>query len=172
MFREEVDMGRRRLQKNGDLYKQGGYWKLRWKEDATDEEGNRKRPWSKPVWLGPCEGKRALTEKEAQRLAWDNFLSKLDQNNTVPKSMMTVGQFVEKAFVPEHVMMLKDSGAIFYRTRLKHVVTPDLVNRIFGKDASKYQNATRAVIGWPYLDDVKLRDVSQSEVQRIISAAR
>src|SRR5438128_1155651 len=31
--KQKDDMARRRLQQNGDLYKQGGWWKLRWRED-------------------------------------------------------------------------------------------------------------------------------------------
>ncbi len=80
----EDDMGRRRLQQQGDLYKQGGWWKLRWRVDVlTDQAGDKrtKRAWSKPVIVGPCRGNPAMepiTEKEARRMAWDNFLSRLD----------------------------------------------------------------------------------------------
>jgi hypothetical protein len=42
------DMGRRRLQRKGDLYKSGGNWLLRWHEDQIDAvTGQRKRVWSK-----------------------------------------------------------------------------------------------------------------------------
>src|ERR1041385_7698135 len=37
----EDDMGRRRLQQKGDLYQQGGWWKLRWKEDRKENPGER-----------------------------------------------------------------------------------------------------------------------------------
>ena len=74
------DMARRRLQQKGDLYQQGGWWKLRWREDQIDSDGKLRRSWSRPVCIGQAEGHNRLTQKEARRLAWDNFLSRLDQN--------------------------------------------------------------------------------------------
>jgi hypothetical protein len=63
------DMARRRLQQNGDLYQQGGWWKLRWREDQIDGRGKQKRGWSRPVWIGPAEGPQRLTEKQARRIS-------------------------------------------------------------------------------------------------------
>lgn len=37
LLREDTDLGRRRLQQKGDLYNQGGWWKLRWREDDNRE---------------------------------------------------------------------------------------------------------------------------------------
>lgn len=136
-------MARRRLQKSGDLYKQGGFWKLRWREDVLDDEGKLQRHWSKPVWIGPSEGVRKLTQKEASRLAWENFLSKLDQNNAVPQSVATVANFVERKFTPEHVAMLKKAGREHYAWVLKLVL--------------------------PALGEMRLRDVQLDDVQRFIS---
>ena len=65
----DEDMARRRLQQKGNLYQQGGYWKLRWREDVIDGEGNIDRQWSKPVWIGPSTGAHKLTHKEAARLS-------------------------------------------------------------------------------------------------------
>jgi hypothetical protein len=87
---EERDMARRRLQQKGDLYRQGGWWKLRWKEDQRLADGSVRYGWSRPAWIGPSEGPGRLTEKQAQRIAWDNFLSKLDRNMRAPQSIMTV----------------------------------------------------------------------------------
>ena len=78
------DVARRRLQENGDLYSIGGVWMLRWREDQIKADGTIKRGWSKSVCLGPCEGPAALTKKEAQRIAWENHLSRLDQDNRTP----------------------------------------------------------------------------------------
>lgn len=89
------DMARRRLQQKGDLYRSGGHWMLRWHEDHINADGQFKRGWSKSVCIGPCEGPGAFTDKEARRLAGVNFLSRLDQNNRTPQSIMTVRQFVE-----------------------------------------------------------------------------
>lgn len=137
-------MSRWRLQKHGDLYEQGGFWKLRWQEDQLKPDGSVKRGWSKPVWIGPAQGQGRLTKKEAQRIAWDNFLSKIDQNNKVPMSVATLGDFVERRFQPEHIDMKKFSGQQFYRHMLAHVI--------------------------PSLGDIRLRDVRQDDVQRLVSS--
>src|SRR5260370_10417213 len=104
------DMARRRLQQQGDLYQSGGNWMLRWHEDQIKANGRPKRGWSKSVCIGPCDGLGAFTKKQARRLAWDNHLSRLDQNNRTPQSIMTVRQFVERKFLPEHVAYKKPAG--------------------------------------------------------------
>jgi hypothetical protein len=35
-----LELARRRLQQKGDLFDQGGMWKLRWHEDKIGPEGN------------------------------------------------------------------------------------------------------------------------------------
>jgi integrase len=93
--------------------------------DAVDADRRQQRIWSKPVVIGPAVkvgGMPALTQKEAKRLAWDNHLSRLDQNQQTPLSMMTVGQFVERRFTPGHVRHLKKSGRSHYANMLKHVL--------------------------------------------------
>ncbi len=78
VLREGLALARRRLQQKGDLFDQGGMWKLRWHEDKIGPDGERMRGWSRSVHIGPSAGPGKLTEKEARRLGWENFLSKLD----------------------------------------------------------------------------------------------
>src|SRR5436190_22577265 len=84
------NMARRRLQQKGDLYRRGGHWMLRWHEDHITANGETKRGWSRSVCIGPAEGLNAFTKKEAQRIAWENHLSRLDHNNRTPQSILTV----------------------------------------------------------------------------------
>jgi len=118
-------MARRRLQQRGSLEQEGGWWRLRWMLDKADAEGKVRRGWSPRVTIGPAtsgSGMEQLTEKQARRIAWEQFLSKLDQNQRVPLSMMTVEQFVERRFVPGHVRHRKKSGREHYASMLKHVL--------------------------------------------------
>src|ERR1700683_5082165 len=112
------NMARRRLQQKGDLYRSGGYWMLRWHEDQIKANGEVKRGWSRSVTIGPAEGLGALTEKEARRLARENFLARLDQNHRTPQSVMTVREYVERKFVPEHVAYLKRAGRDHYESQI------------------------------------------------------
>src|SRR5437867_7491982 len=49
-------------------------WKLRWHEDRIGPNGELARGWSRAVHIGPSAGAGKLTEKEARRLGWENFL--------------------------------------------------------------------------------------------------
>lgn len=153
VLEDSADMARRRLQQKGDLYQQGGWWKLRWREDQIDSDGKVKRAWSKPVWIGPCEGGQRLTEKQAQRFAWENFLSRLDQNTCTPMSVATVRQFVERKFVPEHVALLKKAGQIHYGMK--------------NEKTGEYGGMLRKILD--AFGEVRLREVTPSDCQRFVS---
>ena len=57
-------LARRRLQQKGDLFDQGGLWKLRWHEDKIGPAGEVKRGWSRAVHIGPSVGPGKLTERK------------------------------------------------------------------------------------------------------------
>jgi integrase len=176
-LQEEQDLGRRRFQQRGDLYEQGGWWKLRWKEDQIDAEGNIKRDWSRPVVIGPCQrvgSQKPFTEKEARRIAWDNHLSRLDQNRA-PQSIMSVADFVERYFATEHVAMLKPGGRVHYSTMLPIVLegipAEKTKQRKWVKDESGKKippPAPKRLFG---LGEMRLRDVKTEHCQRLVSAA-
>src|ERR1041385_9257435 len=164
------DMARRRLQQNGDLYQQGGWWKLRWREDQRDAEGKTSYKWSKPVWIGPSEGRGRLTEKQAKRFAWDNFLSRLDNNMRTPQSIMTVREFVERRFIPEHVAMLKPAGRKHYESMLPWALEGVPAKRRSFKGVKQGDTAPEILRRFG-LGKMRLRDVEYSEVQRLVSEA-
>lgn len=147
------DMARRRLQQKGDLCQQGGWWKLRWREDQIDSDGKPRRSWSRPVCIGPSDGHNRLTEKQARRIAWDNFLSRLDQNTRTPMSVATLREFVERKFIPEHVALLKKGGRIHYGMR--------------NEKTGEYSGLFRHIL--PAVGDLRLRDVTPSDLQQLVS---
>jgi integrase len=165
------DMARKRLQQKGDLYKQGGWWKLRWREDQRDLTGDVKYAWSKPVIIGPCTGPKAFTKPEARRISWENFLSRLDQNMRTPQSVMTVAEFVERCFTPEHVqVILKPAGRKHYESMLPWALGGVPVKRRSFKGSKKGQELPEIprVCG---LGKMRLRDVEYSDVQKLVSEA-
>ncbi len=163
-------MERTRLQQKGDLYEQGGWWKLRWREDQRLADGSVKYGWSKPVVIGPSEGRGKFTEKQARRIAWDNHLSRLDQNMRTPQSIMTVAEFVERRFIPEHVAMQKKSGRVHYQQQLANVLDgiPEKRRSFKGlkRGAELPEIPRRCGIG-----EMRLRDVTHEDVQRLVSEA-
>src|SRR5260370_11109501 len=118
----DQELARRRLQQKGDLFDQGGMWKLRWHEDKIGPNGEFTRGWSRAVHIGPSAGAGKLTEKEARRLCWENFLSKLDAGVCAPHSAVTIGNFVEQQFLPDHVALLMRRGMSHHESMLKPVL--------------------------------------------------
>jgi integrase len=84
---------------------------------------------------------------------------------------MTLADFVESRFVPEHVAKKRSAGRAYFHGILKHVLTPERVDRAFRIDEGSSRAKLRAISGWPYLDTVRLSDVDPDHVQRIIAAA-
>jgi integrase len=164
------DLTRRRFQQKGDLYQQGGWWKLRWKEDQRDADGVVSYAWSKPVWIGQAEGPGRFTEKQARRIAWDNYLSRLDQNMRTPQSIMTVKEFVERRFVPEHVTMLKKAGRVHYGAMLAHVLDGIPEKRRSTKGHKKGQELPEIKRRFG-LGGERIRDVTYEQVQRLVAEA-
>jgi integrase len=74
-------------------------------------------------------------------------------------------------FVPEHVAMKTASGQTHYRAILKHVVTPEEVDRVFRVDAEKSQAKLKTIPNWPYIDSLRLCDIRPDDIQRLMSAA-
>jgi integrase len=120
-FDKGKDLARRRLQKDGHLFKKNGWWKLRWREDDTKADGQRYRA-RRTETIGRCDGPSALTERQAKREAWDRILSKVNQVELTPQSLMKFRDFVDKFFIPGHVVMLKIGGRVHYDVNLKHVL--------------------------------------------------
>ena len=164
-------MARRSPRDNTDVYLEGSFWKLRWREDVTDENGSVRMQLRAPVWIGPATGPMGLTKEEARLIAWENFLSRLSQNAQLPQRVMTVAAFVENIFVPEHVATKELSGRTHFHAILKHVLVPEEVDRVFHINAERSKSKLKAIPNWPYLDNLNLQDARPDDVQRLISAA-
>jgi integrase len=158
-------------QLNCDLYVQDGFWRLRWHEVDRDANGSAERSWRRPAWIGPATGPERLTRSEAEQIARENLLLRPESNAGAPQALMTVAEFVENVFVPEHVTAKKLSGRTHYRAILQHVLTPKEVDRVFHVEAGKSKTRLDAFPNWPYLDKARLCDVRPVDVQRLVAAA-
>lgn len=90
-------MARRRCQRNGNLIPKGPSWLLRWWEDVRTADGGIRRARFGQV-IAPRTGEGAISKREAQRRAWDDILSKLDQASIAPGSLLTLKEFVGLKF--------------------------------------------------------------------------
>jgi integrase len=84
---------------------------------------------------------------------------------------MTLAEFVENVFVPEHVAKKTSAGRAYFLGILKHVLTPERVDRAFRAEGDGSRIRLKAIPGWPYLDAMRLRDVRPHHIQQIVLAA-
>lgn len=162
-------MGRRRLQQKGDLYEQGGRWKLRWKEDQRRADGSKHYGWTKPIVIGPSEGQGRFTEKQARRIAWDNHLSKVDINMRTPQAVMTVREFVDRKYRREHIQIsMKPAGRYSVEQMLKYVLDGIPERR---KNRKKTETLEPEIPRNCGIGEMRMRDVCREDAQALVSEA-
>jgi len=119
-------MARRRSQRSGELIPRGPSWLLRYYVDGTEfdpKTGKLKRE-RVTVTLAPRTGPGAVGIRQARRIAWDEWLSKLDQAHTRPSSAKTFGEFVNQRYRPDVIAYLKPSTRAFAESILRRHVIP------------------------------------------------
>jgi integrase len=86
-------------------------------------------------------------------------------------SEMSIAEFIATKFVPEHVALKRTAGRRHYQAILKHVLTPEQVDNIFGvaKDGSKVK--MKRYPEWPYIGEIRLRDADADDIQTLVRAA-
>ena len=165
-----MDWGR--LPYHVDLYRENGAWKFRVNENLFNVRGFREHSWREPVHLGPATGPQRLSRKEAQRAVWEKLPLGQQHGAPGPQPSMTIVDFVEKLFVPEHVAIKGLAGRTHYRAILKHVLTPEEVQRVFKLDLDASRTRLKAIPDWPYLSNIGLNDARPEHVETLMEAAR
>lgn len=165
-----MDWGR--LPYHVDLYREGGAWKFRVNENLFNVRGFREHSWREPVHIGPAIGPDRLTRKEAQRVVWEKLPLGPQPKQPAPNGGMTIADFVEKAFVPEHVSIKGLAGRTHYRAILKHVLTPEEVQRVFNLETEKSRTRLKAIPDWPYLSQLELSDTRPEHIEGLMLAAQ
>ncbi len=134
-------MARRRGQRKGYLREESGSWLLTWREDVRDDDGKLiRKPFTKKIAI--AKGSGSVSKREAQRIAWEDVLSKLDTVSLQPSSLMVVSDFIEKHFIPDVVYNLKRAGQLHYASMFKHVI--------------------------PAIGSLRLREVVLDDVQKLV----
>jgi site-specific recombinase XerD len=81
---------------------------------------------------------------------------------------MSLADFVERKFVPEHVADKTPAGRAHFLGILKHVLTPDRVDRAFGITPGQ-QSRRNAVAHWPYMGSMRLEDITAERIHHLLS---
>ena len=165
-----MDWGR--LPYHVDLYREGGAWKFRVNENLFNVRGFREHSWREPVHIGPAIGPERLTRKEAQKVVWERLPLGPQPKPVTPNTGMTIADFVEKSFVPEHVSIKGLAGRTHYRAILKHVLTPEEVQRVFKLDVEKSRTRLKAIPDWPYLSHLELSETRPEHIESLMLAAQ
>jgi len=166
------EMERGRLPYHVDLFREDDSWKIRVSEDLLNDRGFKEHRWRSPVHIGPAAGPGRLTRKQAQRLVWKILpVSEASGSDSQPSSM-TVAEFVENIFLPEHVSHKGPAGRTHYRAILKHVLTPEEVLRVFKLDPAKSRVRLKADPDWPYLSRLAVADIRPEHVEKLLLAAQ
>src|SRR5665213_3427549 len=141
-------MARRRGQRTGELTNRGGSWLLRYYVDGTerDEAGKLKRN-RQTVKIADSKGPNAISKRQAKRIAYEEYLSKVDQANMRPSSAKTFLEFVNLRYRPDVI-----------ETAMKPT-TRDFAESIL----------RRHVI--PFLGSTPLREITPAHVQAVANVA-
>ena len=83
---------------------------------------------------------------------------------------INVAEFVERVFIPEHVMRKRTAGRAHFQAMLKHILSPERAAQAFQR-GGKPRVRLMAHPSWPYLDDVRISDVRREHVERLIKAS-
>ena len=92
-------------------------------------------------------------------------------NGTDAEQQMTVAEFVERKFLPEHIATKRTPGRRHYQAILKHILNPNYVDQIFGVGGQPSRAKLKTNPNWPYVDNVRLLDIQPEHVQRLVSVA-
>lgn len=93
------------------------------------------------------------------------------QDTDPTRSPMTVAFFVENIFIPDYVAGKTLASRTHYHALLKHIIAPEDVDRMFRASVDQSRAKLKTLANWPYLGNIKLRDVKPEDIRLLVSAA-
>ena len=102
---------------------------------------------------------------------WHTTLSVPDPRKDLPVAALCLADYVEQKFIPHHVSAKTYAGRTHYQAMLKHVLTPEAVERMFTPYNGASRSRLKTLPDWPYLDQVRLCDLNADHVRCLTSSA-
>jgi len=130
----------------------------------------RDAEWLRPTWIQPTT-MTLLTHTEPACVDEFSVRQQKDQANQHAGPAISIGEFIERRFIPEHVAIKRPAGRSYFRTILNHVLPPERVARAFAVGPEHASNKLKAIPDWPYLDSVRLCEVSPEMIQHLTARA-
>lgn len=136
-------MTRQRPIQGGYVYRKGPSWFVQWREDFRNAAGEiERRKFKRKLCPAVNERGKEITQREAERIAWEEVLSPINTAAPFLQSLLTVAEFWERRFVPEWIWTLKAAGKKHYTWAASHIL--------------------------PALGSLTLREVSTGHIQALI----
>src|SRR5215469_1774738 len=88
-----------------------------------------------------------------------------------PGARVNLAEYVEQKFIPGHVAFKTDAGRVHYQAILKHILTPEAVERMFAPYSGLSKSRLKSLPDWPYLDHVRLCDLKADHVRHLTASA-
>ncbi len=153
---------------NRALLQQSDSWDGTWSSPVVEVQVPRSGDWQIPIWAsGPILD--SLPVAENYRTMTTRGSSRIDEV-AFDKSIF-LAEFVERRFVPDYVSTKRAAGRAHFQAILKHILTPEQVASTFGVNTERSSAKLKAIPAWPYMDSMRLRDVTPESIQRLIAAA-
>jgi len=122
------------------------------------------------MWIN--QSSRVTSPETSAKLAFAVNLRNAPENLTpVSRPSSSVADFVRHRFIPEYVAIKRSAGRAHFYAILKHVLMPEEIDRIRGRDAGKDRSKLTPVPAWPYISKLQLSEVDVDVIQRLVSAA-
>lgn len=83
----------------------------------------------------------------------------------------TVKTFVEEKFIPGLVELKSEAGRRHYHSILKYILSPKSVQQMLSAHQGQRKGRLTSTTNWPYLDNVRLCDLTAERVRQLVSYA-
>jgi len=153
---------------NRNLLDESESWNLHWNGTVASASTGVNDSW--PCWIdgsGLCHPPSPTVHSGYEEGMQPQASAKVETAG----STMCVVEFVKSRFIPEYVTHKRSAGKAHFQSILKHVLTPEGVDRAFRLNSEHLKCKLRKLADWPYMDSISLNDVTTEKIQDLISTA-
>ena len=141
----------RQREQHGHIYKRAGWWILRYR--ITINEGGKLRSIQKAKQIAPIDANHK-TKKSVEVLA-GNELASVNHYRRSPESVVTIGDFVDRVYLPFIAAQKRPSTAKGYADMWKH--------HLEGRCRAKLMREVRTCDVQKWLDLIAAEDKTKTE---------
>lgn len=94
------------------VFRKGPSWFVQVREEVRS--GTDVKRAKRCYWIAPASGPEGVTKTEAQRIAEDGVIRRVNSEAVQPQTLATVQEFWESRFQPAHYLTLRPSGRRHY----------------------------------------------------------